>query len=247
MTSQLRTQTALRALLITAVVAGALVAAFAGSAGAGGAHRAKTAGAWKGTDRYCDSWNFFKDPDCRAPKYQPQPTEPVSVPVPPSDVTGPTAEPIAPPPGDSTWPAPPGGKYARLSKDGRKAVLPKGAPRKVKLMVRAANSLTKKPYVWGGGHSRWRDHGYDCSGAVSFVLRRAGYVTWPLVSGQLARWGSNGPGRWVSVYAHGTHVFMVVAGLRFDTSPWASGDRGPRWRTTVRPTWGFALRHPRRL
>lgn len=200
---------------------------------------------FKGKDRYCDSWNFYKDPDCRAPKYQLQPTPPVGGEA--TGPTGPTAEAPIAPPGDSVWPAPPGGKYARLSADGRKAVLPKSAPRKVKLMVRAANSLTKKPYVWGGGHARWRDRGYDCSGAVSFVLRRAGYVAWPLVSGQLANWGSNGPGRWVQVYAHGTHVFMVVAGLRFDTSPWGSGERGPRWRTTVRPTWGFALRHPLRL
>lgn len=229
--------------LLCAVIV-ALVAAFSGSAGADNGKRASAAGAWKGKDRYCDSWNFFKDPDCRASKYQVGPSAPV---VAPTDVTGPTSELAAPPVGDSVWPAPPGGKYARLSANGRKAVLPRRAPRQVKLMVRAANSLTRKPYVWGGGHARWKDRGYDCSGAVSFVLRRAGYVGWPLVSGQLAHWGSNGPGRWVQVYAHGTHVFMVIAGLRFDTSPWGSGDRGPRWRTTVRPTWGFALRHPLRL
>lgn len=236
--------TTLRATLVTCALIAALVAAFAGSASADRAPRAQAAGAWKATDRYCDSWNFFKDPDCRAPKYQLQPTAPVTTPEPGS--TGPTAE-LQAPQGDSVWPAPPGGKYARLSKDGRKAILPRRAPKRVKLMVRAANSLTTKPYVWGGGHSRWRDRGYDCSGAVSFVLRRAGFVSWPLVSGQLAHWGSNGPGRWVQVYAHGTHVFMVIAGLRFDTSAWGSGDRGPRWRTTVRPTWGFALRHPLRL
>lgn len=201
---------------------------------------ATTAGAFKGRDGYCDPWNLERDRDCRGRL--------ITVPDPPTAATGPTAgaaEP--PPPGDWTWPAPPGGRYAKIRPDGRTAVAPRAAPRKVKLMVRAANSLTRKPYIWGGGHARWRDRGYDCSGAVSFVLRRAGFVGWPLVSGQLARWGSGGPGRWVRVYAHGTHVFMVIAGLRFDTSPWGDGENGPRWRTTVRATKGFALRHPVRL
>lgn len=199
------------------------------------------AGAFKGKDRYCDPWNFSTDRDCAGRFYQ-QPTGATGA----TGLTGETG-PTGPPPGDWVWPAPPGGKYAKLRPDGRTAVAPKRAPRAVKLMIRAANSLTKKPYIWGGGHLRWRDRGYDCSGAVSFVLRRAGWASWPMVSGQLARWGTHGPGRWVSVYAHGEHVFMVIAGLRFDTSPWGSGDRGPRWRTTVRPTGGFALRHPLRL
>ncbi len=206
---------------------------------------AVTAGAWKGKDRYCDPWNFTTDPDCRAPRHQPQPGAP-------TDATGATGEtgatgPVTPPPGDWVWPAPPGGKYSKLRENGRTAVAPKSAPRAVKRMIRAANSLTKKPYVWGGGHARWYDRGYDCSGATSFVLRAGGVLSWPMVSGQLARWGSNGPGRWVRVYAHGTHVFMVIAGLRYDTSPWGYGDNGPRWRSTVRPTKGFALRHPLRL
>ncbi len=37
---------------------------------------------------------------------------------------------------------------------------------------------------------------------------------------------------------------MVVAGMRFDTSPYGSGARGPRWRLTGRPAGGFKVRHP---
>lgn len=191
-------------------------------------------------DKYCDPWNWANDPDCDLASFQG------------SDVTGATGASGATgatgavTPGDWTWPAPPKGKYAKIRDNGRTAVAPKSAPRKVKLMVRAANSLTKKPYIWGGGHSRWHDKGYDCSGAVSFVLRAGGFVSWPMVSGQLARWGSNGAGRWVRIYANSEHVFMVIAGLRFDTTPWFPGEKGPRWRTTVRGTKGFALRHPLR-
>jgi hypothetical protein len=112
-------------------------------------------------------------------------------------------------------------------------------------MIRAANSITRKPYVWGGGHGRWFDRGYDCSGATSFVLRAGGYVSWPMVSGELAKWGSKGAGNWVRIYANKTHVFMVIAGMRFDTSAYGSpGGNGPRWRIGVRPTGGFKLRHP---
>jgi hypothetical protein len=66
-----------------------------------------------------------------------------------------------------------------------------------------------------------------------------------MVSGTLARWGKSGPGNWVRIYANKSHVFMVIAGLRFDTSSMgAGGGSGPRWRATVRPTKGFKLRHP---
>ncbi len=205
---------------------------------------------FKGKDRYCDAWNVKLDRDCRPALKERERFERALAQNPPpvTDATGQYLPPPEPPPvGDAVWPAPPGGKYAKLRANGRTAVAPKRAPKAVKRMIRAANSLTKKPYVWGGGHRRWRDRGYDCSGATSFVLRAGGHAFWPMVSGTLARWGVNGPGRWVQVYAHRTHVFMVIAGLRFDTSAWGSGERGPRWRQTVRPTWGFKLRHPRKL
>jgi hypothetical protein len=66
-----------------------------------------------------------------------------------------------------------------------------------------------------------------------------------MASGDLAKWGAKGAGNWVRIYANKTHVFMVIAGLRFDTSAYgAGGGDGPRWRSTVRPTGGFKLRHP---
>ena len=64
----------------------------------------------------------------------------------------------------------------------------------------------------------------------------------PLDSGHLMSWGAPGRGRWITVYANGGHVFMVVGGLRFDTSGRA-GRRGSRWQTAQRPAGGFAVRH----
>lgn len=143
------------------------------------------------------------------------------------------------------WPAPPKGAYAKIRSGRRTASIPRGAPKPIRAMIRAANSLVRKPYKWGGGHKRWRDRGYDCSGAVGYVLNAAGYLDSPLSSGGFARYGKQGAGNWVRIYANKKHVFMVIAGLRFDTTAWgASGGKGPRWRDTVRPTGGFKLRHP---
>ena len=50
-----------------------------------------------------------------------------------------------------------------------------------------------------------------------------------MVSGQLASWGTPGVGRWITVYANVDHVYMVVAGLRFDTRSNPPGVSGPRW------------------
>jgi hypothetical protein len=127
-----------------------------------------------------------------------------------------------------------------------KAIAPPDAPYVVQNAVRAANRIRKKRYIWGGGHRRWKSKGYDCSGAVSYVLHAAGLLSSPLVSGQLAGWGSPGLGRWITVYANRAHTFMVIAGLRYDTS--AVGESlnqgsGPRWRVTLRSGVGYAARH----
>ena len=85
-------------------------------------------------------------------------------------------------------------------------------------MIEAGNVIARSPYLWGGGHGKWVDEGYDCSGSVSFVLASAGYLEAPLASGPLMSWGEPGPGKWVTIYSHQGHVFMEVAGIRFDTS-----------------------------
>jgi hypothetical protein len=137
------------------------------------------------------------------------------------------------------------GKVARVGADGL-ARAPRLAPRAVKRAIWAANELQRKPYVWGGGHAGWLARGYDCSGAVSYALHAGALLSASRTSGGLMRWGAAGAGRWITVYTHSTHAFMVVAGLRLDTSPAAdpTGARGPRWRLLDRRTEGFKRRHP---
>jgi hypothetical protein len=127
-----------------------------------------------------------------------------------------------------------------------KASIPPGAPYAVTRAIQAANRIHRRTYIWGGGHRSFKAKGYDCSGAVSYVLHAAGLLSSPLVSGQLAFWGVPGPGSWITVYANKTHTYMVVAGLRYDTSPrgeTVNQGRGPRWRYTMRTGFGFAVRH----
>jgi hypothetical protein len=137
------------------------------------------------------------------------------------------------------------GKVARLGADGL-ARAPRLAPRAVKRAIWAANDLQRKPYVWGGGHAGWLARGYDCSGAVSYALHAGALLSAPRTSGGLMRWGAAGAGTWITVHTHATHAFMVIAGLRLDTSPAGdpTGARGPRWRLFERRTAGFKRRHP---
>ena len=131
------------------------------------------------------------------------------------------------------------GKRARVLGDGT-AVAPENAPDVVKRVILAANEIAKFPYKWGGGHGAWRDTGYDCSGSVSFALAGAGLLDRPLTSGGFMSYGAPGRGRWITIYANDGHMFMVVAGLRFDTS--GQGRAGTRWQSEVRSTAGFAVR-----
>ena len=129
------------------------------------------------------------------------------------------------------------------------AVAPAGAPPAVVAAIAAANRITRKPYRYGGGHGRFEDSGYDCSGAVSYVLHGAGLLKRTRDSSGLMRYGEPGAGRWITVYAHGGHAYVVVAGLLFDTSmrdPDAPGPgTGPRWSRTLRTSDAFVARHPR--
>jgi hypothetical protein len=130
--------------------------------------------------------------------------------------------------------------------DGR-AIAPPQAPATVKRVIAAANGINGRPYVWGGGHLSFASRGYDCSGAVGYALHGADLLATTMVSGQLTRWGEGGVGRWITVYANPEHVFMVVAGLRFDTRDDLPGVSGPRWKMAAPEPdtlLHFTARHP---
>jgi hypothetical protein len=131
-------------------------------------------------------------------------------------------------------------KRQRLHRGGGRR--PGGLPRRILRAIAAGNVIAGKPYRYGGGHGSFDDSGYDCSGSVSYVLHAAGALDSPLDSGQLMSWGSPGAGRWITVYAHGSHAFMVVNGRRFDTS--GASQSGSRWQRSMRPTAGYVVRHP---
>ncbi len=160
-------------------------------------------------------------------------------------------------PGARAWAAPPGGLSAISSAPspdpsappgrallvGGRAVAPLDAPAAVHRVIAAANRIRTRPYVWGGGHGRWWDRGYDCSGAVSYALHGGELLDSPLPSGPMTRWGSPGRGRWITIYANAGHAYAVIAGLRWDTSGNGSGT-GPRWHADMASSRGFVARHP---
>jgi hypothetical protein len=138
--------------------------------------------------------------------------------------------------------AAPAGENAALDGTGH-AIAPASAPEEVKLAIEAANRIVGKPYKYGGGHARWEDSGYDCSGSMSYALHGAGLLNRALTSGDFTRWGSAGKGSWITIYAHGGHGFLVIASLRFDTG-YNNAGSGPRWSTQMRPSDGYTVRHP---
>ena len=157
-------------------------------------------------------------------------------------------------PGSTTTPTDTTTAPAPVGPPGRATLLPDGtaqapadAPPAIQAAIAAGNAIHTMPYRWGGGHRTFTDTGYDCSGAVSYVLHAAGLLASPMPSGPLASsWGLPGKGRWITVYANAGHAYMVVAGLRFDTS--AVGERlnqgsGPRWRKTKRKPRGYTAKY----
>jgi hypothetical protein len=131
------------------------------------------------------------------------------------------------------------GQRARLLPNGL-VVAPAGAPLVVKQMIAAANAIARTPYIWGGGHARLFDRGYDCSGSLSFAFIHAGLLDKPIANGWRLM-GQAGPGKWITVYSSTGHVWMMLAGLRYDTS--ALRLAGSRWTDQPRSTAGFRLRH----
>ena len=169
----------------------------------------------------------------------------VGVPVASAQVAPPTS-------GGATFvPPPPPPETAQLV-NGR-VIAPASAPTRVERVITAANRLVDKPYIYGGGHKPFvtgkLDAGYDCSGAVSYALYGGRFLRSPLPSGAMMNWGDPGPGQWITVYAHASHAYVVIAGLRFDTSlrdPDAPGPgTGPRWSRSLRESGAFVARHPR--
>lgn len=135
-----------------------------------------------------------------------------------------------------------GGGAARVTRGGT-AVPPSNAPATVQQVIAGANLIARTPYRYGGGHNgKFEDSAYDCSGSVSFALASAGLLAEPLASGGFMKWGAPGKGKWITIYANPGHMFMVVAGLRYDTSGRANG--GTRWQATGRSTGGYEVRHP---
>jgi peptidoglycan hydrolase-like protein with peptidoglycan-binding domain len=141
---------------------------------------------------------------------------------------------------------------ATLDSDGT-VTPPAGAPQAVVDAINAANSIITKPYRVGGGHGKWNDSAYDCSGAVSFALHGANLLSSPEDSTQLESYGSAGAGQWMTIYADASHTFIVIAGLAFDTAhygPTTPGGSGPRWLTEANATanlqdgGNYVVRHP---
>jgi len=151
-------------------------------------------------------------------------------------------------PSEPTWARSPGASFAgcvggaaTVGADGL-ALAPANAPDAVKQIIAAGNEIAKMPYHYGGGHGKWQDSGYDCSGSVSYALHGAGLLDQALPSGDFMSWGEKGPGQWVTLYANGGHMYMIVAGLRFDTS--GRQQDGTRWHTTARSSSGYTVVHP---
>jgi cell wall-associated NlpC family hydrolase len=128
------------------------------------------------------------------------------------------------------------------------AYAPARAPQSVKSAIWAANTIRRKPYIWGGGHGSFYDRGYDCSGSVSYALHGAGLLAAPLPSSDLMSYGERGRGRWITIYSRPGHTFAVIAGLRLDTTDLGhGGDVGPRWYADGRDTSSYVARHPAAL
>jgi hypothetical protein len=125
------------------------------------------------------------------------------------------------------------------------AYAPSNAPACVKSAIWAVNTIRQKPFLLGGGHHSFNAPGYDCSGAVSFALHHAGVLREPLVARELMHYGESGRGRWITILANREHAYIIIAGVRLDTTDFRYGGRaGPRWHEYLRLGIGFEVRHP---
>ncbi len=154
------------------------------------------------------------------------------------------------------------GEQAVLSPaDGHVALVPTEVPAVVQAMIVAGNELQELPYGPAGHPDPRGATSEDCSSTVNYVLFRSGVrpIAEIVRDNPLAQdyidWGLPGPGRWVTIYATASptaHVFIVIAGLRLDTSHDGTDvgpnrdEDGPRWRILDHiPTWAhWSVRHP---
>ena len=144
---------------------------------------------------------------------------------------------------------------ARILPNGS-ALAPASAPAAVQAAIAAGNAIDSYPYptpdVHYGSLARlWP--AYDCSGATSFVLYGAGLLSVNAeTSTGLETFGDPGPGRWITLYANSAHVWIVVAGIAFDTAEYGGAPvpagSGPRWRADPLANLGdgqqYVVRHP---
>ena len=77
---------------------------------------------------------------------------------------------------------------------------------------------------------------------MSYALHGAGLLDQALPSGDFMSWGEKGPGQWVTIYANSGHMYMIVAGLRYDTS--GRQQDGTRWHASSRSSSGYTVVHP---
>ena len=154
---------------------------------------------------------------------------------------------------------------APLTRGPRAVLLPSGqaqapaaAPPAVQGIIAAGNQITGRPYLVGGGHGLPLDAvapAYDCSSSVEHLLYGGGLLPQARRQAMTPRPGaleSFGLPRSAAaaglIYARPPgHVFMYVAGLRWDTHDAAGpgdGSAGIGWHPLVREASGFIVRHP---
>jgi hypothetical protein len=154
-----------------------------------------------------------------------------------------------------------GSRASLLPSDGHVALVPTQAPPVAQAMVIAGNELQDLPYGPTGHPDPRGAYSEDCSSMLNYVLYRSGVrpiaeiVRQNPLAQDYVHWGDPGPGRWMTIYAATiptNHVFVVIAGLRLDTSHHGTdvgpnrGEDGPRWRVLDHiPTWAhWTVRHP---
>ncbi|HEV2755726.1 MAG TPA: hypothetical protein VG318_08115 [Actinomycetota bacterium] len=190
-----------------------------------------------------DDWRWAPRSEPPTPPPEPERRETVKQPRPEPAQEEPAEAP--PPPEPPPLPEPSDDDAVTRAEvlDNGVALPPLEAPPEVRAAIEAGNTIARTPYKWGGGHGKWQDTGYDCSGSVSYALAAAGLLNGPLASGPLMKWGAPGKGKWLTIYTNPGHVFMVVAGVRFDTSAANRGKTGSRFTNEMRPTGGYVARH----